>query len=201
MACTVNLTRRQELSPAEEKTFKQKYVDALTSKDDCFPVIHGSVLDRLTVEKVQALYLNLEDMFSPACNNEDRKRIVSVFLKVDEDQWPALVKQIRFIIPYTWRGHDIAWAAEIIASIPDLACREKFVNKANCLFTYDTLPIERCYILRVLGRLPMDEVVELATADEEVKAEFIKSNVPASLKEGARIAAVIDPIQKLTWKA
>ena len=198
----------QHLSAAQQNTLKNKYVEQLDNSTNEFSPQTFSLgafdfkyeLLELPIETLQSLYLALRDVFTPACKNSDRSKIVRYLNSVAQDEWPILLEQICFIMPIGTRGHDVAWATEILAGVQNPAFREQLVHTAHRLFKYDTLTVERGYILDALAKMNSDELSALDQAGQEERDLFVKNNVPASLKEGARICQVIDPVLGKSWK-
>ncbi|MDP1879999.1 MAG: hypothetical protein Q8K60_03555 [Parachlamydiaceae bacterium] len=154
----------------------------------------------LSVEKLQALYLSLSSVFTDKYSNTERSRIIDCLLNVDQGQWEVLLKQVCFIMPFGTRGHDVMRATEILSSIENLAYRQQLTNVANRLFKYDTLTSERGYILDSLTKLDSEKLSTMDNADEETRVQFVAEHVPKSLKDGAKITYVYDPIQQIGWK-
>ncbi len=152
------------------------------------------------VEILQALYLSLRNVFTDKCSNAERSTIINCLLNVDQSQWDVLLKQVCFIMPIGTRGHDVMWATEILSSVVDSAYREQLTNVANRLFKYDTLTVERGYILDSLAKLDSEKLSNIDNADEQTRVQFVTEHVPKSLKEGAKVAFVYDPIQEKGWK-
>ena len=89
-------------------------------------------------------------------------------------------------MPIGTRGHDVMWATEILASIEIPTFREQLINTANRFFKYDTLTVERGYILAALAKFSSEGLSEIDIAEEGMRTLYIQNVVPASLKEGAK---------------
>lgn len=182
-------------------TLKHQYAEQLSlNGDTCLD--NGSFkseLLQLPLEKLQLLYLNLRNVFTSACLNSERQRIVNCLRGISQDQWPVVLKQSCFIMPIGSRGHDVMWSIEILTSIDNLNYRNKLVHVANRFFDYDTLTVERGYILEALSKLSLEALIRIDNAQEEERSLFIKDHVPESLKKMNRIACIYDPILEKGW--
>lgn len=157
-------------------------------------------LFELSVEILQALYLSLRSVFTDKYSNTERSTIINCLLNVDQSQWEVLLKQVCFIMPIGTQGHYVMWATEILSSVVNSAYRQQLTNVANRLFKYDTLTVERGYILDSLAKLDSEKLSTMDNADEQTRVQFVAEHVPKSLKEGAKIAFVYDPIQEKGWE-
>lgn len=157
-------------------------------------------LFRLPIEMLQALYLSLRNVFTDECSNTERSQIIDCLLHVDQNQWEVLLKQVCFIMPIGTRGHDVVWATKILSSVVNSAYREQLTNVANRIFKYDTLTVERGYILDSLAKLDSEKLSTMDNADEQTRVQFVADHVPKSLKERAKIVFVYDPIQDKGWE-
>src|SRR5688572_21336503 len=123
------------LPESEVANLKQKYIKELSSnaKESIYDLSKDElarVLISLTLDKVQALYLTLRNLLTAKCSNRERIEIVKSLLSASQDQWPVIMQQVCFIMPYGTRGHDVMWATSILASISAPAFREMLVNTA-----------------------------------------------------------------------
>jgi len=197
------------LLPAKEQNaLKQKYIEQLDNSAAEYSLQRPNFglldfqceLSKQPLEIVQPLYLALREVFTPECQNSDRSKVVRYLLRAAQDEWSVILQQVCFIMPIGTRGHDVAWATEILAGIKNPAFRDQLVNTANRLFKYDTLTVERGYILKALAKMNSDELSALDQAGQEERDLFFKNNVPASLKQGAQICRVIDPVLGKSWE-
>ena len=138
-------------------------------------------LSKLPLETVQALYLVLRDVFTPACLNGDRIKIVNYLLSAPQEDWNLILKQICFIMPHGTPGHDLAWAARILTAIPDHRIRGQLINTAHLLFKWDTKTVEKARILEALARLTLDQLTELDRAGLEQRDLFIQQYAIAGI--------------------
>lgn len=178
-----------------------KYIEALTISDAGVVYNGGELndlLSRLPIADLQELYLSLRNVFTPNCDNTHRCRIAAHFLGIAKAEWPELVKQVCFIMPKDAPGHDIMWATESLVSA-STAYRKKLVRTAHRLFDYNTLTSERGYILAALAELSSNQLDEIDKFDEDEGNQFVRDYVPASLKEGAKLAYVYDRALEAGW--
>lgn len=191
-------------SPKKIQELKREYIKALSFPFDRgtfdYPSHDLNVFLPLSLDKLQALYLNLRNLFTEVCLNQERINIINSLLGAPEDQWPVIIKQVCFIMPFGTRGHDVMWATQILASIPNSSDRERLIHTANRLFKYDTLTTERGYILAALAKKSVEELSNLDKADEIERDVFIKIVVPGSIKEGSKIVCTYDHILEESWK-
>ncbi len=177
---------------------KENYMTALCNQSDN----HGSNFhinsSSLSVEVCQALCINLDHIFTDLCSNQHRTRIIeSLLIKVPQEQWSVLMKQVCFIMPKGTQGHDVMWATEILAAIADPSEREQVVNTAHGLFTYNASTCERGYILEAVKNLPPDEIKRLYGADKEERTKFVNGCLPSvDFREGFKVVGIMDPCQK-----
>ncbi len=188
----------------EEAALICKYTHELINSADNVNNLYSSevfrqFLEGLDLQTAQPLSLALKDMLTPQIFNAHRLAITKCFLNVPSDQWLELVKQILCIMPKGTREHDVMWATQILTSVPDPKDREKLIHIANRLFKYDTLTVERGYILEALFKMSGEELQHFDTSDEKMCNEFIEKNVPSSLKELARTVWVYDPVLEKGW--
>ncbi len=191
-----------ETKESNNLSLKRKYINQL-QPDNLGPsglLNFDTTLLQLPVDTLQALHLSLGHVFTNQCSNYERGKIINCLLGVNQDQWEVLLKQVCFIMPVGTRGHDVAWATEILSSVVDPAFREKLTHVANRLFKYDTLTVERGYILEAVAQLDSEALSDLDKANEKTRDQFVANHVPASLKKGARKAYVYDSVLGKGWK-
>ena len=156
-------------------------------------------LENLDLETIQPLYFALRNLFTPQIGNEHRLRITVCFRNTSPSEWTDLVSQISFIMPKGTKGHDVMWATEILTLIPSPQKRKELIHIANRLFKYDTLTVERGYILASLLKKTEKELQQLDTSNEAMRDAFVSKVVPPELKAGARIGWIYDPVQDKGW--
>lgn len=196
-------------SEKEAADLKSKYIAELTGSSDTNQVAdnNSSYLSEQSLETLQSLYLDLRHVFTHACSDDDRLRIVKSLLGVAQNDWAKILTQVCFITPLGTDGKDIAQVTEILVSVKNATYRDQLVLTANRLFKYDTLTIERANILSSLSKLNSEELSNLDKAEEKDHEEFIKkcgsqiaqnkSSVPVtSLKRYQYLEKLILPINQ-----
>lgn len=209
--CTAQITQnrgKNNISATETPSLqKHEYIEKLVDFTHVSQHDHSWLsqsdlqirLNNLSHSKLHSLYVALKDIFTPACLNDNRLSIIKLLFGVDEKEWPVLLQQVCFIMPYGTQGKDIALAMRALTSFKNFSYGEQYVNAANRYFKYDTLPIERYYILSALMERNSEDLSKLDKAGEKQRTEFVNDVVPKSLKEGARTAAIFDPILNKAW--
>lgn len=189
-----------EVPQDEEKIVKNKYIQALKDPTNNCWTNFSYQLNLQPLATVQLVYLTLRNVFTDKCSNDDRLQIIASLLQLSQDQWLIIINQLNFIMPIGTRGHDVKWAMKILSEVKNTEHRELLVHVANRFFKYDTQTIERGYILQALAELSYSELEEIDKVDQQTRDEFFAKSVPVSLKNGARISSVYDPILNIHWE-
>lgn len=200
----------EKFSTEEANELKWKYIEQLIDPvninkwDNSIPSQSEfkSFLSERPLEILQKLFLALGDIFriTPACTNDCRMSIVKYLLGAPQNDWKLVLKQVCSIMPHGTEGKDIALATGVLASIDNSTYREQLVNVALRLYKYDTLSIERYYILNALTKYNSEELSQFDKADKETREAFVEKEVPEYLKKGAVTVATFDTILQKGWK-
>lgn len=169
---------QKEIEEIKESELKAKYLSELKAPcdknrwDSVDPLEH--LIEDLPIEQATLVHKTLIDVFTQACSNSERVKIIRLLLGVSEDQWPVIMQQACFIMPRGTHGHDLGWAIEILIKIPSLEFREQLVNTANRFFKYNTCTTEKGRILQALATLDSEGLSKMDRAEQEERDSFIE---------------------------
>ncbi len=173
----------------KKSEIKLKYIDELSYPDSVYHGIESNcasnyekLLHDLPFESVESLYFHLKQLFTTECLNGERDKIVRNLLEINIEDWAVILAQVCEIMPFGSRGHDVAWAVEILASVVNSNFREKLVSVAMRLFDCQTNTLTRGYLLSALSRLDSQKLTELDLAKPETRENFITTYVPEAVR-------------------
>lgn len=186
-------------STDEQAQLKEGYIDALC-KGIRYDANYVDYLSHQTVENLQQVYLATRNLFTDQCEGQDRLKIIDILLQIPRSYWDSFLKQICFVMPVGTRGHDVAWAAEVLRRVKK-DYRDLFVQTTMLLCDPYTLTVERGYIMQALADHPADlETLCKYIQDSENKRKaFFQQHVEKSLLPSAGVISVTDPILKNSW--